>query len=618
VATDERLRQEIERASRLADPSGVYEELIRRKERRRIARKLQAGVLAVLVVGGSMTGVYGLSRVFNRSDGGAAAPTVGNGRIAYVTHEEGSGVFALNSTIHTVNPDGSDPIRLADIPGMIGGLDWAPEGTRLAFTAPREEPADVALFVMGADGSGLREVGGSNLGSPSWSPDGTRIAYLDDWRGTTAIYVLDVSTGERSRVTGEDLDVATPDWSPDGTSIVFAAEEPDVLPEFIDLFKVDLETLEIEQLTDAPEPDFDPEWSPDGTKIVFRSRRDRVLPQGQCCDPYDEIYVMNANGTQQTRLTFDESIDQSPVWSPDGLKIAYSSQCCLETAAIIIMDPDGSDPRRLPIGAVEFAWQPVPTEPVPTETTSPEAPPTPSPSPPVGEDIGLGFPVCNVSSIKGRLASPDANATAFVATKAHDLGGCPQPDDAFNVVAIDTDQDGFADTSYGPIECTLACRAFSAPDVDGDGTDELLVVQDGGAVVGLRLYDIVSTDSELAIVPANVAEPGDPQGGFEPSQQAILWLGGDAFELYALQCGEMPAPDGPGVIATAAESLPHDSPDAEWHAHQTTLVLRDDGLLHVVDVRDFTEPVSADPDGPSFRSGETLCGSNLGPAVPIP
>jgi hypothetical protein len=41
--------------------------------------------------------------------------------------------------------------------------------------------------------------------------------------------------------------------------------------------------------------------------------------------------------------------------------------------------------------------------------------------------------------------------------------------------------------------------------------------------------------------------------------------------------------------------------------------LQSDGAMHVVSPRDFTEPVSRGPDGPSFGSGETLCGSNLGP-----
>jgi hypothetical protein len=156
------------------------------------------------------------------------------------------------------------------------------------------------------------------------------------------------------------------------------------------------------------------------------------------------------------------------------------------------------------------------------------------------------------------------------------------------------------------------------PDIDGDGTDELLIVQDGGAVVGLRVYDVVEANGEPSIVPVDVADPGDPRGGFEPGNQASFLLGGDAFELYALTCGDVPGPDGPGIIVTEAEALPHDSPNADWHAHETTFALMDGGLLHVLDVRDFTEPVTGDPNGPSFRSGKQLCASRLGMIAPIP
>ena len=50
MALDERLKHELERAGRPADPSGVYEDLIRRRERRRIVRKVESGVLAIVVV----------------------------------------------------------------------------------------------------------------------------------------------------------------------------------------------------------------------------------------------------------------------------------------------------------------------------------------------------------------------------------------------------------------------------------------------------------------------------------------------------------------------------------------------------------------------------------------
>ena len=59
-----------------------------------------------------------------------------------------------------------------------------------------------------------------------------------------------------------------------------------------------------------------PDWSPDGTRITFHSRRDGNW----------EIYMMNSNGTGQTRLTFNEAADQGPHWSLDGHQISFQSQ----------------------------------------------------------------------------------------------------------------------------------------------------------------------------------------------------------------------------------------------------------------------------------------------------
>jgi Tol biopolymer transport system component len=61
--------------------------------------------------------------------------------------------------------------------------------------------------------------------------------------------------------------------------------------------------------------DADPAWSPDGTRLVFVSTR----------DGNEEIYVMNADGSNQTRLTANTSLDRTPVWSPDGAQIAFAS-----------------------------------------------------------------------------------------------------------------------------------------------------------------------------------------------------------------------------------------------------------------------------------------------------
>jgi Tol biopolymer transport system component len=60
---------------------------------------------------------------------------------------------------------------------------------------------------------------------------------------------------------------------------------------------------------------YDPEWSPDGKRIVFDTTR----------DGNSEIYVMNANGTNQTRLTRNPASDVKPSWSPDGKQIAFQT-----------------------------------------------------------------------------------------------------------------------------------------------------------------------------------------------------------------------------------------------------------------------------------------------------
>jgi len=68
-------------------------------------------------------------------------------------------------------------------------------------------------------------------------------------------------------------------------------------------------------LTNNPASDTDPNWSPDGSMIAFASTRDNN----------HNIYVMNADGSGQTRLTRNAAPDFSPAWSPDGTRIVFQS-----------------------------------------------------------------------------------------------------------------------------------------------------------------------------------------------------------------------------------------------------------------------------------------------------
>jgi Tol biopolymer transport system component len=121
-----------------------------------------------------------------------------------------------------------------------------------------------------------------------------------------------------------------------------------------DVWIIDADGTDLTQLTDLPGPDFDPSWSPDGTRVAFRSERSG--------DP--EIWMMNADGSDQRRL----AAGLSPAWSPDGSKIAYSSpgtiQCppgdSLDCTGLSIMNADGSGQHRVPntVGGEYPTWSP--------------------------------------------------------------------------------------------------------------------------------------------------------------------------------------------------------------------------------------------------------------------
>ena len=241
------------------------------------------------------------------------------------------------------------------------------------------------------------------------------------------------------------------------------------------------------------------------------------------------------------------------------------------------------------------------------DTPSVQPYPTSVDVPPGGEDIGLGFPVCDVTNVAGVFA-PGVEGTAWVATKTGDVG-CPSLGDGMQVVAVDVSGDGVADTSFGPLECDPWCSAFAAPDVDGDGTDELLIQNIQFTIAGLRLYD-VRTDPQVVVAPVTVSSPGYPGEDLAPGAEPQLWIGGDAFDSETLRCVEdesPPASPGRVLVQTSATQVPPDSLDAMWHATATWFDLQPDGTLTIVDHFDFEEPVVS----PSFAQRSPLCGARL-------
>ena len=227
---------------------------------------------------------------------------------------------------------------------------------QIAFVSKRD--GNFEIYVMDADGVNPRRLTNNSDGDwdPSWSPDGKRIVFCSDRDGhphripgwfTSEIYVMDADGGNQQNLTNHPSDDRSPSWSPDGTRIAFQSYRDNDRNHNIEIYVMAADGSNLQRLTNNLIEDEDPSWSPDGERIVFSSAR-----EGHVEDKFgitSEIYVMDADGGNQRRLTENRNNDWDPVWSPDGKRIAFMSDRKGDFVKfdIYVMDADGGNQQKL-------------------------------------------------------------------------------------------------------------------------------------------------------------------------------------------------------------------------------------------------------------------------------
>lgn len=242
-------------------------------------------------------------------------------------------------------PAGRDALKLAShrasdavyekILGIRGAF-----ATRIAYVAVDGTPQArrYRLLVADSDGANPRVVlqSGQPLMSPAWSPDGRSLAYVSFEGGLSSIYVQDLASGQRVRVSARSGINGAPTFSPDGRQLALALSRRDGN---VDVYTLTLATQQLTRLTDSPAIDTEPTFSPDGREVYFTSDRGGG-PQ---------IYRVSAAGGAAQRVTFEGTYNARPRLSGDGKSLAVVT---LDRKAyrIAVVDPARRSSRVLTAG----------------------------------------------------------------------------------------------------------------------------------------------------------------------------------------------------------------------------------------------------------------------------
>ena len=264
-------------------------------------------------------------------DGGAGRSLAVNGTVTFSQLSAGDHTVTLSGIAANCTPSGQNPRTVAVSAGAAAQTVFqvaCAQPAAIAFLSFRgSDQTWPALWVANADGSGATRIAAerTGFGAHSWSPRGDQLAFLGGSdSASSGLYVANVDGTGIRRLTNTPWDANGRNvaWSPDGSKITFQDYEAGIVV-------VNADGTGLDTLGGAgPYLDWEARkssWSPDGKKIAYAD----FAPDG-----WSEIYVMNADGSARTRVTYgcrgpDNTLcDQNtgPAWSPDGTKIAYQDQ----------------------------------------------------------------------------------------------------------------------------------------------------------------------------------------------------------------------------------------------------------------------------------------------------
>ena len=253
--------------------------------------------------------------------------------------------------------DALRPIQIDDYFALknVGSPEVSPDGKWVAYTVRTQDlendSAETRIWMVPTVGGEALPMTakGSSAWNPGWSRDGKHLSFVatsnDADNASSQVFTLDLRGGERVQLTDVAGGVEGYEWSPDGKqlALVIRDRDPDTGPgpwvidrlKFKDdyvgylnrlrshIFVFDIDKKAVTQITSGDYEDYSPAWSPDGSKIAFSSNR--------TAEPDDnfnsDIWLVKPDTPHDkqelVRVTTNPGSDDSPAWHPDGERLAY-------------------------------------------------------------------------------------------------------------------------------------------------------------------------------------------------------------------------------------------------------------------------------------------------------
>jgi dipeptidyl aminopeptidase/acylaminoacyl peptidase len=260
--------------------------------------------------------------------------------------------LVLSTTTAQTRPQTAAPAASGSSPTIddlinlkrVGAPAISPDGKWVAYTVREtnwdNDSYETEIWIADVQTGTTRQLTNApkSSSSPTWSAQG-RLAFSSDRSDKRQIYLIDPSGGEAEILTSGD-GVGSFKWSPDGLSIAFTAtdSQSDAMKErekkygsfdaidhdyrMTHLHVLDLTTKKVRRLTSGSSftvGAFD--WSPDSKQIAFDHKIDPALANGGTAN----ISIVNVESGAVRLLVSQDGPDTSPVWSPDGMRIAFQS-----------------------------------------------------------------------------------------------------------------------------------------------------------------------------------------------------------------------------------------------------------------------------------------------------